>query len=118
MWFRKSDLKRMRKTFEERRGDAEYQATHREDPPLNDELQEALHQLMAVSVVLEEQERQRDLQINDPDLISDKYRQFVMRSRRSMFLSNLSRTNNERLRRSTLEPREGLLSRVDDVTTD
>lgn len=91
LWFRKSELKSMRKREDDGEVDAGYEQIIKNDPPQNDELQEALHQLMAVSVVLEEQARQREERISDPELISEKYRNFIQRSRRSMFISNLAR---------------------------
>ena len=91
LWFRKAEMKRMRKREDNGEVDEEYEQFVTEEPPRNDELQEALHQLMAVSVVLDEQARQRREQICDPELISLKYRTFVERSRRSMFIANLAR---------------------------
>lgn len=87
MWFRKAELKKMRNRFENEESD---DATTR-DPPQNDQLIEALHQLMAISVVLDEQARQRREQICDPELIAQKYRAFVQRSRQSLFIANLAR---------------------------
>lgn len=91
LWFRKAELKRMRKREEDRELDDGYEPVIENDPPQNDELQEALHQVMAVSVVLEEQSRQRKEHVYDPELISQKYKIFVERSRRSMFIANLAR---------------------------
>jgi len=91
VWFRKSDLKRMRKEHERKAMNGITDSHSSKDPPQNDELQEALHQLMAVSVVLEEQRRQREENVHDPELLSDKYQTFIRRSRYSMFISNLVR---------------------------
>ena len=97
VWFRKSELQRMRKEHEGGGRNRTVEVESSEDPPKNDELQEALHQLMAVSVVLEEQRRQRERRLNDPDLISEKYQSFIQRSRRSMFISNLVRAEEKKL---------------------
>jgi hypothetical protein len=91
IWFRKSELKQMRKEFEARSQNRVEDLDSEQEPPQNDELQEALHQLMALSVVLDEQRRQRDENFSDPDIISEKYQTFVRRSRHSMFISNLVR---------------------------
>lgn len=117
IWFRKSDLKKMRRSFNEGALDEEYLESKSQDPPENDELQEALHQLMAVSVVLEEQKRQNELQINYPDMISQKYQDFVKRSRRSMFLSNLLReqATREIHGRTPTQNREGSLASISDA---
>ncbi len=95
LWFRKAELKRMRERDENRDGDDMCQEINEDGAPHNeaqdDELQEALHQLMAVSIVLDEQVRQRSEQICDPELIAEKYRKFVQRSRQSIFISSLAR---------------------------
>jgi hypothetical protein len=102
VWFRKSELRRMRKEHEAGARNRTVEVDSEEEPPKNDDLQEALHQLMAVSVVLEEQKRQREQSLSDPDLISEKYQTFVQRSRLSMFISNLVREEEKKLVRRPL----------------
>ena len=100
LWFCKADLRRMRRRDEVCECPYEAQDEHvrEREPPRNEDWQEALLQLEAVSVVLNEQARQREQQISDPDLIARKYRDFVERSHRSMFISNLAREEQSRHR--------------------
>lgn len=99
LWFRKAELKSMRKRDDEGERDDAYEEILKQNPPQNEDWQEALLQLGAVSVVLDEQARQREKQICDPDLIARKYRAFVQRSHRSMFISNLTREERRKQRK-------------------
>jgi hypothetical protein len=75
-WYRRPELKQMR-----RDGEAE------EDQGV--ECMRTLHQLMATSVVLDEQERQKKQEVYDPILLSRNYIDFISRSRRSIFMTSL-----------------------------
>lgn len=101
LWFRKAELKQMRKRDDEAQQDEAYEQLLKEGPPLNEDWQEALLQLEAVSVVLDEQARQREKRICDPELIARKYRTFVERAHRSMFISNLAREEQRESRKQS-----------------
>jgi hypothetical protein len=115
LWFRKTELKRMRRRDEEGEHDELYEQIVKQGPPQNDDWQEALLQLGAVSAVLDEQSRQRERQICDPELISRKYRSFVQRSGRSMFMANLAREEERRKQPLKMITDSPLLETVDSL---
>ena len=131
IWYRASELKRMRTTstssstlaervdedgdndgvIDEKAGDIVSQSTTQKLPPVKDgflECERALHKLMAVSVVLEEQTRQKQAKGSvDPIKISRVYQQFVLRARNSVFVSQLARerkVSEEKRRGSSFNP--------------
>jgi len=97
-WYKPSELKKMRRAFD----DSMLGRGEQSDDDSFCEIQRALHQLMAVSVVLDEQERQRKESDNDADLVSQKYQEFVRHSRGSIFVSKL--VHKEQKRKERREP--------------
>lgn len=91
MWFRKSELRRFRKKQEGGEWDKEEEQSLGTKALPTDDLQEALHQITSVAMVLEEQTRQRNEGLYDPYLLSWKYQGYVRRARHSVFISNLLR---------------------------
>ena len=112
IWYRRSEIKKMRKAASNRPIEGAVEGDGTDDDHLVDdsycdasvakddflECQRALHKLMAVCSVLEEQARQRKENDIDPIKISEKYQCFVARARQSVFVSQLARKSGIRFK--------------------
>jgi hypothetical protein len=102
LWYRGSELKRMRIPNGEMKENEGSSDSNSKDSFF--ECQRALHKLMAISSVLDEQERQKKEKHVDPVLISRKYQEFVSRSKSSLFISQLARSeNNSKVKERSVE---------------
>ena len=106
IWYRRSELKQMR--LEDDATSCEEEALAWWEQPLSNDVnhvgcQRKLHRMMAVIIVLDEQDLQKKLGICDPMLISEKYRDYLSRSKVTLFASRLwhdeEKTKANRVRR-------------------